>query len=109
MSTTAKTPTAAERDEGTALPGEQERDEQPLGEIAKAAEGRSHGLVETARKANAVVEKALSELAASPLMVNGTGKAAREAHKAAKEQETRLQNLLPMLHEHFNPRTPEEG
>lgn len=89
---------------------EAETPEQALGEIAKAAEERAHGLVERARKANAEAEKALKELANSPLMTNGMGRASKEAHQAAAGQDERLLNLLQRIHEHFNPKTtPEEG
>lgn len=85
-----------------------EEREQRMADIARVAEARAQGLVQQAKAATIEAESFLKELAGSPLMVNGMGKAAKEAHETATTQINRLEGLQQRIREHFNP-TREES
>lgn len=69
--------------------------------IAKDAEVRAQELLDIARNGLAQAEKALAEVATSPVFGNGIAKGLREQHEAVKATDQACQNLKVLISKRF--------
>lgn len=79
-----------------------------LKQIGTEAEARAQLLLDQAREANRSIIRCLEELDASPLFVNGLGRAFEESHKGSRALDERLENMKKMVRDHFRSEPREE-
>jgi hypothetical protein len=72
-------------------------DEQTMERIAKDAEQRAQELLDRAREGLAQAEKALAEVATSPVFGNGLAKGLRDQHETVKSVDSNCQNLKVLI------------
>lgn len=72
-----------------------------MDQIAKDAELRAQVLLDTVRDGLAQAERALAEVATSPVFGNGIAKGLREQHEAVKATDQACQNLKVLISKRF--------